>query len=380
MTGWIWAAWIGAVLAALPLVNGWLNLRVFRAPSERPLPGTRVSILIPARDEERNIEAAVRAALASTGVGIEVIVLDDQSCDRTAAIVEQLATADPRVRLIGSPPLPAGWAGKQRACQRLAEAARFEVLMFIDADVRVAPNAAAAAAGHLLADPKLGLVSGFPREITVTLGEQLVIPWIYVMLIGYLPMRRMRESAAVAYGAACGQWVIARRDAYRAVGGHGAAPQSRHDGISLPRIFRTQGWMTDVFDGSRLAECRMYDSFEAVWHGFGKSAGEGMATPRALPIWTLLIAGGHVLPWLCLLVGLVTLNPAIAWPGALGVAANLGLRWMLCRRLGSSTTSAWLHPVGALLTLGVNWSGLLRYLAGRPSTWRGRSYRRGEVP
>jgi len=380
VTGWIWAAWIGALLAALPLVNGWLNLRVFRAPSEMPLPGTRVSILIPARDEERNIEAAVRAALASTGVGIEVVVLDDQSGDRTAAIVEQIATGDARVRLLGSAPLSAGWAGKQRACQRLAEAARFEVLMFIDADVRIAPNAAAAAAGHLLADPKLGLVSGFPREITVTLGERLVIPWIHVMLIGYLPMRRMRESSAPAYGAACGQWVIARRDAYRAVGGHGAAPQSRHDGISLPRTFRTNGWMTDLFDGSRLAECRMYDSFGAVWHGFGKSAGEGMATPRALPIWTVLIAGGHVLPWLCLLLGVATLDAAIAWPGALGVAANLGLRWMLCRRLGSSTTSAWLHPVGAVLTLGVNWSGLLRYLAGRPTSWRGRSYRRGEAP
>lgn len=380
MTGWIWAAWIGVVLAALPLVNGWLNLRVFHTPSAPPLPGTRVSILIPARDEERNIEAAVRAALASTGVGVEVIVLDDQSRDGTAAIVERLAIDDARVRLLGSPPLPPGWAGKQRACQRLSEAARFEVLMFIDADVRVAPDAAAAAAGHLLADPKLGLVSGFPRETTVTLGEQLVIPWIHVMLIGYLPMRRMRESASTAYGAACGQWVTARRDAYRMVGGHGAAPLSRHDGISLPRNFRSNGWMTDLFDGSRLAECRMYDGFGAVWHGFGKSAGEGMATLRALPVWTLLIAGGHVLPWLCLLVGVVTLDAAVVVPGVLGVAANLGLRWLLCRRLGSSTTSAWLHPVGALLTLGVNWSGLTRYLAGRPSTWRGRSYTRGEVP
>lgn len=371
-------AWAAALLALLPLAMAAGNLKRFVRPSRLPPVGTAVSILIPARNEAEGIAAAVNAALASTGVDIEVVVLDDDSIDRTGEIVSRLAAADRRVRIVAASPLARGWAGKQRACYLLSQAARHPVMMFIDADVRLAPDAAALAAGHLLARADLGLVSGFPREITVGPAERLVIPWIHLLLLGYLPMARMQRSASPAYGAACGQWIVTRADAYAAVRGHAAAPASRHDGTSLPRTFRAGGWHTDVFDGSRLAACRMYRDVGSVWHGFAKSAGEGMATRAALPVWTVLLAGGHILPWLLLPYGLAIGRPEIALAGGVGVGANLALQMLLRARLGQAWLGILLHPVGAAFVLVNQWSGLMRYLSGRPSEWRGRRYLRGD--
>ncbi len=367
-------AWLATALAALPLLMAWRNLPGFTRPVDAPPAATGVSILLPARNEAADIERAVRAALASRGVAIEVIVLDDDSNDDTGAIVARIAAEDPRLRLLRPPPLPPGWAGKQRACHLMSEAARHDVLMFVDVDVRLQPDAAARAAARLLAEPRLGMVSGFPREITVGLAEKLVIPWIHVLLLGYLPMARMRRTSVPSYAAACGQWIVARRAAYRAVGGHAATPSSRHDGTSLPRTFRIGGWRTDVFDGSTLASCRMYDRFGAVWRGFAKNPGEGMTTALALPVWTVLIGAGHVAPWLLLVAGLATRRSDLWVPAACGVVANLSLRSLLCVRLGLSRVGAVLHPLGASLMLVNQWAALLGHRLGRPSTWRGRHY------
>jgi hypothetical protein len=373
-------AWVAAAFALLPLGVGLANLRDgragFRRPGEDavPPPGTAVSILVPARDEAGVVERTVRAALASRGVVVEVVVLDDGSTDATPEIVRGIARRDARVRLVEGRPLPSGWAGKQHACSQLAEAASHEVLVFVDADIVLVPDAAARAAALLLLEPDLGLVSGFPRQRAETLGERLVVPWIHLLLLGYLPMAAMRQSRSVAFGAGCGQWMVARRDAYRAAGGHGADPLSRHDGLALPRAFRRAGWRTDLFDGSTLAACRMYDGFAAVWRGFGKSAGEGMATPRGLPVWTLLLGLGHVVPWVLLAVAAGTASSALAVPAALGVVAGLAFHVAVARRVGGSPGGAVLHPLGALLVLAIQWAALLRHLRGRPSRWKGRAY------
>ncbi len=367
-------AWISVVLALLPLLTALRNVRAFVTPSDEPPAGTGVSILIPARDEAATIERAVHRALASRGVDVEVLVADDESTDDTAAIVSALAERDARVTLVRAGPLPTGWAGKQRACWLLAGRARHDVLMFVDADVALSPDAAARAAGRLLAVPTLGMVSGFPRETTVGLAEQLVIPWIHVLLLGYLPMDRMRRSTAPGYGAACGQWIVARLDAYVAVRGHAAAPASRHDGTSLPRTFRAAGWSTDLFDGSRLAECRMYDGFDAVWSGFAKSPGEGMATVRTLPVWTVLIGLGHIAPAVFLITGIATGRTSMIVAGAIGSAANVTLRLLLCVRYRQSWIGAALHPFGAMLLLVNQWTSLISDRLGRRATWRGRRY------
>jgi hypothetical protein len=160
---------------------------------------------------------------------------------------------------------------------------------------------------------------------------------------------------------------IVRRDAYIRAGGHAAIKASLHDGIKLPRAFRAAGMLTGLFDATEIADCRMYTGAGVLWEGLTKNATEGMATPIALPVWTVILAGGQVLP-----LPLFLLDPGIVSGAA--VAASIGLRLVLAWRLRQSVASALLHPLGVLGLLVVQWWALVRSLRGIPATWRGRAY------
>lgn len=354
---------IALFLAVGPLLLGLWNLVLFRAPApaqDRP----SVSVLIPARNEEANIGEACAAILANVGVEIELIVLDDASTDRTPAILASIA--DPRLRVAGAPPLPPGWSGKQHACHALAGLAQHDLLVFVDADVRLGPDALVRMAGFMQRH-EVGLASGFPAQVTVTWSERLLLPLIAFMLLGFLPIAAMRRSASVGLGAGCGQLFIARRDAYRRAGGHAAIKASLHDGLTLPRAFRRAGSMTGLFDASGFARCRMYSNAAQVWEGLCKNATEGMAKPGALPVWTVILAGGQVLPAVLMIV-------APSWTAGLALLASVGFRLLLAARFRQPWLAAALHPAGVAALLVVQWWSLIRAARGRPATWRGRAY------
>ena len=357
---------IGAIilgLALLPLLMTLMNLRYFRSPAKaagRP----SVSVLIPARNEEDNIAAACAAVLASQGVELELIVLDDASTDRTTAILA--AIDDPRLRVAAAPPLVPGWSGKQNACQALSALASHELMVFVDADVRLAPDAVSRMAGFMQRHG-VGLASGFPRQVTVTWSEQLLLPLIHFLLLGFLPMPVMQRRLDPGLGAGCGQLFIARRGAYIEAGGHAAIRASLHDGIMLPRAFRRAGHMSLLFDATGFATCRMYRNAAQVWEGLCKNATEGMAKPGTLPLWTLVLGGGQVVPvlWLAWSPG---------WLAALALATGIGTRLVLAVRFRQPLLSALLHPVGVAALLVVQWFSLVRAARGGRATWRGRAY------
>ena len=365
---------LGLALAALFAVMVLVNLRVL-APPRAPAPGARpaISILIPARDEARNIAAALDGALGQRGVEVDLVVLDDDSTDATPAILADRAAADPRLRTIQGAPLPPGWIGKTHACAQLGAAARHPLLMFVDADVRLAPDAAARLAAEMEAGG-LDLVSGFPRQVVRSLPEAVAIPQIFTTLLGYLPLPMARARPDPSFGAGCGQLLMVRRATYEAAGGHGAFAGRMHDGLNLPRNVRAAGGQSDLTDATPIAACRMYDSAPAIWEGFVKNATEGMATPRALPVWTALLFGGHVLPWSTLAWALFAGARGAAALSALAVAAVLAARAAMARRLDQPWSSVALHPVGVLTVLAIQWTALARAASGRKAVWRGRSY------
>ncbi len=357
-------ALICLALALLPLLLTLANLREFLPPE----PGANrpsVSVLIPARNEEANIAAACAAVLASHGVELELIVLDDASTDATPQILA--AIADPRLRVAAAPKLPPGWSGKQHACHVLGGLATHELMVFVDADVRLAPDALVRMAGFMAAHPSAGLASGFPRQIVKTWSEVLLLPLIHFLLLGFLPMALMRTRVDPGFGAGCGQLFIARRDAYHAAGGHEAIRASLHDGITLPRAMRRAGRFTLLFDATGFATCRMYVNAAQVWEGLCKNATEGMAKPMALPFWTVVLAGGQVAPAVLMLA-------APSWAAGLALAAGIGTRLVLAARFRQPVISALLHPLGVAALLVVQWFSLLRALGGGRATWRGRAY------
>ena len=193
-------------------------------------------MLIPARNEEANIAAAVRSILESTDAALEVIVLDDGSADRTAEIVREIARSDGRLRIETAPPLPEGWCGKQYACYLLSRPCLASPAHLLDADVRLKRGAVARML-TFMEQSGAALVSGVPEQMTRTFSERLLVPLIHFVLLGFLPIRRMRTDGKPAFGAGCGQLFVARREAYDACGGHSAIRDSLHDGLKLPARF-----------------------------------------------------------------------------------------------------------------------------------------------
>ncbi|MFO0843458.1 MAG: glycosyltransferase family 2 protein [Gemmataceae bacterium] len=349
-----------------------LSRRSGRRGQAPPLVEEAIYVLIPARNEESAIAAAVEAALASRDVTLEVVVLDDHSDDHTAAVVAELSRRDPRVRLEKAPPLPPGWCGKQHACHVLSTHARHPLLAFLDADVRVAPYGLARLAAFLRASGA-DLISGVPHQQTGSLAERLLIPLIHFVLLGFLPMARMRRSTHPSYAAGCGQLFLVRRDAYEAVGGHAGIRSTLHDGIRLPRLFRASGRRTDLCDATDLASCRMYRGAAETWRGLAKNATEGLAAPRVIVPMTVVLLGGQVLPF-ALLAGAAWLSPTAVTLAALAVLLAYTPRLLGVARFRQPLVGAILHPVGVALLVAIQWYAFCQRVVGAPTSWRGRTY------
>ena len=373
-------AWIlaGGSLAMTGLVAAMFvrNLSLFvidhESESKPDFPEPSISVLIPARDEEGGIGAAVESALASRGVDVEVVVLDDHSTDRTGAIVSAVAAADERVRLKTSRPLPDGWNGKQYACRQLADLARNEVFAFIDADVRLSPHAL------LVLERRrrqldLGLISAFPNQVTGTIAEKAIIPMMHYVLLGFLPMSRMRRSAHPAYASGCGQLFLTDRRSYHAAGTHEAIASSRHDGLKLPRAYRERGLKTDVVDGTDLARCRMYTSTAEVVRGVVKNATEAIANPRVIVPFTTVLLGCSLLPVVAIGASIVAGAPGAAAISVVALVLAHVPRMLAAARLRQSWLGAALHVPATIAFVGLQWAALSMSLAGRQVAWRGRT-------
>lgn len=382
-----WATLPALALAALPAALTLANGRVFARAPLRAIPGSapepasgepRVSVLVPARDEAKAIEGLVDSILASRGVDLELVILDDDSRDGTGALVEARAAADPRVRLVRGAPLPSGWCGKQHACWQLAAAARRDLLLFLDADVRLAPDGVARAVAFLDSS-EADLVSGFPRQETGCLLDWLLLPLIHFILLGYLPLALSRRDGRPSLAAGCGQLFVTRKAAYDRAGGHAAIRASLHDGVMLPRAYRGAGLKTDLFDAGDLARCRMYATDADVLRGLGKNATEGIGAPKSIVPFTILLGGGAILPALLVVIGLSTgFQGWPAWAMVAGLTAGF-LAWLPrffgVARLGQSVSSALAHPVAVALFLGLQWWALARRFLGGSTSWRGRTLR-----
>ncbi len=379
---------VSLLLGVLPLLLYVLNLPLFCVAWHRWRPSTElaspaddpsaphVSVLIPARDEADSIEPCLQAVLASRGVHLEVIVLDDQSRDATAERVRSIAARDCRVRLEPGVELPEAWNGKQHACWRLANLANHRWLVFLDADVRVAPDAiqnliAYADRNHA------ALLSAFPHQETGTLLEKMLIPLMHIVLLCYLPLLRMRACTNPAYAAGCGQLFVTQSDLYQQMGTHAAIRQSRHDGIKLPRAYRMAGLSTDVVDGSSLARCRMYHSGQEVVRGLLKNADEGIANAALIVPFSILLLGSTVLP--LVLLAVCGWSPTrdlhdstTAWVAAAALAAGWTPRIVNAWRLKQSFIGAALHPIAVLVFVALQWVALAMKHSGHRVRWRGR--------
>ena len=378
----LFLSFVSTCCAALPAALTLSNLREYVQPPRAGGSLPAVGVIVPARNEEAGIAACIGSVLLSQGIDLEVFVIDDGSTDNTAAIARELAGADPRLRLLNAPPLPSGWNGKQHACDTGAHAAATPLLCFLDADVRVHPEALARMATLLMHgggqpdEPKsrAALVSGFPLQQTGTVLEWLLLPLIHFVLLGLLPIHRMRLRTSPAYAAGCGQFLMVDREAYFAAGGHAAIRETMHDGLLLPRLLRSAGGYTRLADLTALATCRMYHSAASTWNGLAKNATEGLGSPRSIVPMTLLLGLGQVLPIpLLVIASAMRATTALPWAWAAVVLSYLP-RLLEVKRFQQRPIGAALHPIGVATLLVLQWYALGRKLLGRPAVWKQRAY------
>jgi glycosyltransferase involved in cell wall biosynthesis len=346
--------------AAWQVVIALVNLVAF--PVLKPArPGCRpvTSLLVPARDEEFNLRANLPGLLAQGAD--EVVILDDQSGDATAAVVADAAARGQLVRLVTGAPLPAGWSGKNWACAQLARAASGEVLVFADADVSWSPGALEA----LLAErerTEADLLSAWPYQVTGGLIERITVPSLETVLLGLLPYPALTALKAPGLAAANGQLMLWRRTAYERLGGHAAFRAEVLEDVRMAQGAKAAGMRVRLVQASGFLATRMYKSAAEVFAGFAKNV---LAAAGGRRHRLILIFAVNLLTF-TLSFPLALLDPRWLAPGLLGIA----LRMVAGAKTGRRPWEGFLQPLTSAPWAVICWRALLK-----PGyRWKGREY------
>ena len=328
--------------------------------------GPRVSVLIPARNEEANIGACIEGFLAQRYNNFEICVLDDQSIDHTEAIIKQFSQRHPKVRAIRGKSLPSGWMGKNWACHQLSQQADGEILIFTDADNRPAPNAIGNTVAYMQKF-KLGLLSAFPEKVTGTLAEKLVVPVIDMFVYAGLPLWLTYFSRSPSLAAASGLWIAFTREAYQRINGHQAVSNQVVEDVELSRLAKKRGIKILTSAGTGVVSCRMYHSFSEVWGGFSKNL-FGLVRYKTVPFFVLTF----VLFTVCVLPYITVCFASLTKLSLVAISMNVTIRVMLALKYRHPFfTSIVLHPFGVLVTLLIGINSFYQVKRGRLE-WKGR--------
>ncbi len=354
------------VLLLTTLINLITAPRLKRAPAIQSTP--LVSILLPARDEERGIENGLRDLLAQEYPAFEILVLNDGSVDNTAAIVSRCAAQDRRIHLLEGATLPHGWLGKNWACHQLSMQAHGDILIFTDADLRYSSQAVSRTVGWMQKF-ELGMLSAFSQHVTRTLPEKLIVPLLDMFVYSYLPLWLTYLSRNSSLAAANGHWLAFTKPAYFRMGGHAQVRHEVVEDVELSRLAKRRGEKILTVCGKGEIFGRMYENAAGVWEGYSKNL-FGLMRFQTAPFFALLVmlALIHILPYFVVWFEPLTKLAAVA------IALNLLLRLALA--IGFSHpifTNTLLHPfaIAAIILIGLN---SVRGHRNGNMRWKGRSF------
>jgi chlorobactene glucosyltransferase len=371
--------WVLGPVAAILRASQSRSLDAERAepPQEPPL----VSIVIPARNESRNIAPCVESALASSYPRLEVIVVDDHSTDDTGAIASSIAARDPRLRVIVPPPLPSDWFGKQWACATGAASAQGSILGFLDADTRQAPDLVTRVV-NAMTTRRADLISVAGTQEMGSFWERLVQPQVFgILLQRYGSTEHVNRSRFASAKIANGQCLWVRRDTYDATGGHGAVRHKVAEDLAMAQHWFRAGRTVSLVLGLDQLSTRMYTSLRELIEGWGKNvfAGGRDAMPFGalgrviFPLLLVTPSLFQLVPPVLLAFGLtgVVGSAALTW-AAIATGANLVWWTLVYLWLRASPAYALLHPLGAAMLLYITVRATVR---GSRVRWKERDYR-----
>ena len=328
-------------------------------PKKQPF----ISVLIPARNEERNIGTLLADLSRQDYPTFEVLVYEDQSEDNTANIVKQFVNDDSRFRDVAGQPLPEGWNGKNHACYRLAGEAKGDYFLFLDADVRTGPKLLSKSLADLK-KKKLHLLSIFPKQVIRSFGERITVPVMNWILVSLLPLPLVRMLKFPSLAAANGQFMLFDAETYRQNKWHEQLKAVTVEDIEIARTMKGQGHRVQTLLGDDDIRCRMYDSYGEAVEGFSRNIHAYFGNSYLVMV---------------LFVVIVTLGFFPVWAsfGGTGLLVYLGL--VIFNRMAVSFASGQgvlTNVILAPLQVGALWHMSLKSLKNRfagKTSWKGRT-------
>jgi len=359
------------------------QLDIVAEPEHPPQNAPLISVCIPARNEERNIERCVEALLAQTYPNFEIIVLDDRSTDSTGEILHDLATKTDKLNILNGSNLPLGWAGKPHALIQAAAVARGEWLCFVDADTFVTPDALAAVYAKA-AETGADLFTIMTKQIMLTFWERSVLPLVMLALsVGFSPRKVNDPNRKDAI--ANGQFIFIKRSVYEAVGGHEAIKNSIVEDKDLAVLVKRKGYRLVVADGRKVASTRMYTSLSEMWEGWTKNIYLGLRDDRGLLLlgvfgaFLAFTAALLLPPWV--IWGIALLGAGSGVEGSVVLIEALALwgyllfwRVLASRGMDIPAWYALTIPIGAGVFAAMMVTSAWNVLSGKGVTWKGRTY------
>ena len=372
------------LISLVLMIRDALALRQLPQISLRPAPdpAPSISVLIPARNEERTIGQSAGGVLAQHYPNYTLAVLNDHSSDNTGAVLAELAQHDSRLRLLAGVPLPAGWTGKCWACWQLAQASDGEWLLFLDADTKPQPPMLAAALAYAL-ENELDLLTLMPFIELGSFWEKAIMPAFFSMIQAAFPLAQVNTPGSGVV-LANGQFILVRRVAYERAGGHAAVRDKVLEDVELAQAIVRAGGQMRVIGGEQLLRVRMYTNGSEVREGLTKNAIAGLRNGGARSTWAgvrqILVA--LVPP--ALLIGAAWANMR-RWPttprrivNSITIIVNGFAAWSwstFMRRLYRLPGwTAVLFPLGLLCYMLIAADAAWRIWRGKGVQWKGRVY------
>lgn len=342
--------------ASLTIINA-LTMRVVRNNAIASVPNA-VSILVPMRNEERNVEGLVASIQASGGLAhYDFLVLDDSSTDQTSKLLREHA-----IRTIAGAPLPQGWLGKPWACHQLAHQSGGIYIVFVDADVRITSHAIASAIDYMN-ELEWDFISPHPRQIAVTFLERLFQPLLQWSWLASVPLRIAERFGIPSMTIANGQFFIVKRTAYEAIGGHAAIKNEVLDDLQLARTLVRGGFTGGVAEASALAQTRMYNSATELVNGYTKSLWTAFGGYFGTLFTVALLGATQILPFVLGVSGYT-----YGWIAYFITAISHGIAAI---RTKSAPANIFAHPLSAFLLIVLIIESFRRKFTGR-LVWRDR--------
>jgi len=351
-------------------------------PVSLPDPAPRVSVIVPARNEEKNIPRCLEGLLAQDYPNLEIIVVEDRSSDRTGEVVDAFRERDGRVRKVMGAPLEKGWLGKSHAAHQGCRAATGEWLLFVDADTWLHPRGVTASMGHVL-QKNVDMLSLYPHFVCESFWEKVIQPAVgrMILISGPVDFVNSRRRIFRIFTMAIGQFLLFRRSVYEAVGGHEAIRDRVVEDVELSRAVKRAGYHLNFLYGTDVLNTRMYKTFTELWRGWSRSFYPAMGHNPVLAILqALLLFVFGTLPYLVMPVA------GLLWAAGVGSGTvrtlfGLGLfqygllfltTYAVRARLREYPEYFYTCPLGGLMVQWISVHSIYSYALKRRVLWKDR--------